>query len=67
MTINESNFRHTRKLSWVFYGIAEKFGLYQYSKRSKEKSQVVQAFDDVKRYEEGKKQLKSAKDLLDEL
>ena len=28
---------------------------------------LVEAFNDVKLYEEGKKQLKSAKDLLDEL
>jgi hypothetical protein len=39
--------------------------------RNKEKSQAIQdltqSFNDVKLYEEGKKQLKSAKDLLDEL
>ncbi|HEB62787.1 MAG TPA: hypothetical protein ENI82_06515 [Bacteroidetes bacterium] len=38
---------------------------------NKEKSIAIQnlaeAFNDVKLYEEGKKQLKSAKDLLDEL
>lgn len=39
--------------------------------KNKEKSQAIQdlaeAFNDVKLYEEGKKKLKSAKDLLDEL
>ena len=39
--------------------------------KSKEKGKVLQdlaeAFNDVKLYEQGKKKLKSAKDLLDEL
>lgn len=39
--------------------------------KDKEKSKAIQdladAFNDVKLYEKGKKQLKSAKDLLDEL
>jgi hypothetical protein len=39
--------------------------------KSKEKSQAIQdlaeSFNDVKLYEEGKKKLKSAKELLDEL
>lgn len=39
--------------------------------KSKEKSQALQdlaeSFNDVKLYEEGKKKLKSAKELLDEL
>ncbi len=39
--------------------------------KSKEKSQAIQdlaeAFNDVKLYEKGKKELKSAKDVLDEL
>jgi ABC-type metal ion transport system substrate-binding protein len=39
--------------------------------KNKEKSEAIQdlveAFNDVKLHEEGKKQLKSAKDLLDEL
>ena len=37
------------------------------NEKSKEIQDLVDAFNDVKLYEEGKKQLKSAKDLLDEL
>lgn len=39
--------------------------------KDKEKSRIIEqlaeSFNDVKRYEEGKKQLKCAKDLLNEL
>lgn len=35
--------------------------------KSKAIGDLIEAFNDVKLYEEGKKELKSAKDLLDEL
>lgn len=37
------------------------------NKKSKAIQDLIEAFNDVKLYEEGKKQLKSAKDLLNEL
>ena len=69
----EGNFRYTRKPSSFFMELIEGLKYIKILKeiRDSDKESMLQdlaeAFDNVKQHEAGAKNLKSAKDLLDEL